>query len=420
MSTSNSCILVLSQHFHPTLIGSAAYVTDFTRWLAEQGRSVLVVADRPFYPDYKIASGYEAGKRDREEVFGVDVMRLPTYVPDGGRALKRFVNEGVFLSGIVLRLLSGKIKRSSQVVSLCPSILTVLAASIATKRSGRHVAIVHDIQSGLAAGLGLLGRGPVLRLLRTLERFALNRANHIIVLSEHMREVLQRQGVSRPIEVIPIWVNLAHIFPLPRRGEAPPVVLYSGNLGRKQGWDQLIAMVELLRDQRPDIRVVIRGTGSRIEALQDEIKERQLSNVSLEPLVPAEKLNEGLAAGDVHLVPQDPNGADFAIPSKVYGIMAAGRPFVCTAAPGSPLWVLQEETRSFACVPPNDPQAFAEAVIRLVSNPDEREAMGKRARDYVAATASRDVVLGRYLDLLMGKSIETTKSVRRLQPALDQ
>jgi colanic acid biosynthesis glycosyl transferase WcaI len=265
----------------------------------------------------------------------------------------------------------------------------------------------------------MMGKGPLFRLLQALERFALNRSDHIIVLSDHMRDVLRRQGVKRPIDVIPIWVDLKHIFPLPRR-EGPPVVLYSGNLGRKQGWDQLTAMVGILRDRRPDIRVVIRGSGSRIEVLQEEIKQRQLDNVTLESLLPPEKLNEGLAAGDVHLVPQDPNGADFAIPSKVYGIMAAGRPFVCTAAPGSPLWVLQEQTQSFACVPPNEPETFADAVIRLVSDPQLCERMGERARAYVAATASRDVVLGRYLDLLTGGPRGTGDEVGSLQPALDR
>lgn len=420
MSITNDYILVLSQHFYPTLIGSAAYMTDFARWLTERNQSVLVVTDRPFYPDYKIAPGYEAGKRDREIVFGADVMRLPTYVPVGGRAAKRFINESVFLAGVFLRLISGRVKRSTRVISLCPSIFTVLAGALSTARLGRHVAIVHDIQSGLAAGLGMLGSGPLLRLLKGLERFALNRADHIIVLSDHMRDVLERQGVRRPIEVIPIWVDLKQIFPLPRPEGAGPTVLYSGNLGRKQGWDQLIAMVEILRDRRPDVRVVIRGTGSRIDALQEEINERRLSNVVLESLVPPERLNDGLAAGDVHLVPQDPNGADFAVPSKVYGIMAAGRPFVCTAAPGSPLWLMQEETQSFACVPPNDPQAFAEAVIRLVSDPQLRQQMGRRARAYVAATASRDVVLGRYLEVLLGTTADSSEDLGALQPALDR
>lgn len=175
-----------------------------------------------------------------------------------------------------------------------------------------------------------------------------------------------------------------------------------------------------MHDRRPDVRVVIRGTGSRIDALQEEINERRLSNVVLESLVPPERLNDGLAAGDVHLVPQDPNGADFAVPSKVYGIMAAGRPFVCTAAPGSPLWLMQEETQSFACVPPNDPQAFAEAVIRLVSDPQLRQQMGRRARAYVAATASRDVVLGRYLEVLLGTTADSSEDLGALQPALDR
>jgi colanic acid biosynthesis glycosyl transferase WcaI len=419
MTVSERRILILSQHFFPTLIGSAAYVTDFARWLADRGHRVEIVTDRPFYPDYKIAAGYERGKRDREVVSGVAVQRLPTFVPKGGRAFRRLINESCFLAGVIGRLLSLQLKRAPSVITFCPSILTVLAGALATARGGRHIAVVHDIQSGLAAGLGMLGSTGLVRLLVALETFALNRADQVIVLSEHMKGVLQRHGVRRPVEVIPIWVDLEQIFPIERPPDTPPCILYSGNLGRKQGWDQLIAMVGILRDRRPEVRVIIRGTGSRIDALREEIKERRLDNVSIEPLVPAEQLNEGLAAGDVHLVPQDPNGADFAIPSKVYGIMAAGRPFVCTAAPGSPLWLLQEQTESCACVPPNDPAAFAEAVIRLIDDPERRRGMGARARDYVAGVAAREVVLNRYLDLVLHNGPHEPADVRTLRPALD-
>ncbi|NJO55192.1 MAG: hypothetical protein HC834_01300 [Rhodospirillales bacterium] len=154
--------LVLSQHFYPTLIGSAAYITDFARWLGERHLSTTVVTDRPFYPDYEIAPGYEAGKRDHEEVFGADVIRLPTYVPKGGGAGRRLINESVFLSGVLLRLLTGKIKRSDSVVSLCPSILTVLGGIRGNDQGGPPCGdrTRHSVRTRGGAWHAWLGKTP--------------------------------------------------------------------------------------------------------------------------------------------------------------------------------------------------------------------------------------------------------------------
>ncbi len=396
-------ISVISQFFWPELIGTAPYVTDLAKWFGERGASVTVVTSRPFYPEFRLTPGYEAGKKDREMVDGVSVFRLPTYIPTAGRALGRIVNEVYFLVGTVSRLVVGKIRQSDYVVTFSPSIMAVLAGVSARRRHGKHLAVIHDIQSGLAAGLGMVRSNQLIRLMQFVERFILNRADHIIVLSEKMKHTLQENGVHRPIEVLPIWVDPEKIYPISLKRNRTPVVVYSGNLGRKQGLHQVLALAEILLAERPDVRVVIRGSGTQFDVVQRQIKERGLKNVELGPLLPPENLNELLAEGDVHLVPQNPDAADFAMPSKVYGIMAAGRPFVCTALPGSTLWALQEETDALICSPPNDARAFADAVIGLLDHPGRRAAMGARGRTYVEQQAAREAVLARYAASLFGR-----------------
>jgi colanic acid biosynthesis glycosyl transferase WcaI len=185
--------------------------------------------------------------------------------------------------------------------------------------------------------------------------------DRIVTLSQGMVEAIRAIGVKTPIEIIPQTVDDTLIRPLPER-PGPFTALYSGNVGRKQGLDQLLDLAECIQQRRLDIRLIIRGDGNDREALQARAAERRIDSLLFEPLKPEAQLAEGLADGHVHLVPQNPAGAAFALPSKVYAIMAAGRPFVCTAVPGSPLDQLREASDAFVVCPPNQPERLVEAL----------------------------------------------------------
>jgi colanic acid biosynthesis glycosyl transferase WcaI len=264
---------------------------------------------------------------------------------------------------------------------------------LARRRGGRHLAIIHDIQSGLAAGLGMVGGSVIGRLMRFFERVVLNRADQVIVLSEEMRAQLREMGVTAPIDVVPIWVDTDDIRPQQAELARRPRVLYSGNLGRKQGLPQILCLAEELLSRRTEVEIVIRGEGNQAEALKAEVAARGLTNVRFAALLPQNRLSEGLAFGDIHLVPQDPQGAAFAVPSKVYSIMAAGRPFVSTALPDSPLWRLQAESGAFVCVPPNDAVAMGDAVLALIDDQALRHRLGARGRSFVEQHFSKRSVL---------------------------
>lgn len=391
-------LLIVTQWYRPELIGTAFYSAELAEWFASRGSKVTVLTNRPNYPGNEVFPEYRDGSHDRETLEKVAVRRLPTKVAVRGKARARIVAELFFLIRGVLALASGHVRRQQTVVSFCPSVVAVLLGWLARKRGGCHVAIVHDIQSGLAAGLNLLDKGYLLSFIRMCERFCLNRADHVMALSEEMREALQGLGVKSPIAVLPIWVDTEKIYPLPRPEGAPPTLLYSGNLGRKQGLGQLLDLAEVLQRERPEVRILIRGNGSQGEILKRTARERGLANLRFEPLMPPERFNESLAEGDVHLIPQDPEAADFAVPSKVYSIMAAGRPCVATAKEGSTLWKLAEKTGACFCVPPGDPRACADAVIALLEDPDRRAELGRNGRAYVEDNVARDNVLPQLTD----------------------
>lgn len=395
--------LFVTQYYRPELIGSGPFCGEIAEWLNQNGRRVTVLTGAPHYPLGQIFAGYEENAVPaRESLAGVHVERLHTVLPKRGSAVSRILAEVSFLFGGVMALASGRVRRQPLVLSLCPSVLSVAVGNLARRKGGRHIAIVHDIQSGLARGLGMVGSSWLLRLMQACERAVLNRADLIAVLTEEMRRQLRMIGVTAPIEVIPIWVDTSRILPLDGGRVGPPRVLYSGNLGKKQGLGQVIALAEELQQKRPEIEIIIRGAGNQADTILAEIAARGLKNIRVTDLLPQEQLSQGLAEGDIHLVPQDPEAAEFAVPSKIFNVMAAGRPFIATARPGSPLWLLQEESGAFLCSPPHDAAAFVSAVLKLADDEKYRRELGLRGRHFVEQNYSKTKVLGEFTSLIDG------------------
>ena len=394
-----SRVLFVTRYYWPELIGSAPFSTDIAEWLAARGRRTMVLSGLPHYPGTTVFPAYLGGG-GRERVAGVDVERLECGPPRTSSALSRILNEGEFLARGLAALVTGRLRRHEVVLALSPSILSVALAVAARRRNGACIAIVHDIQSGLAEKLGMVGGGHLTRVMRSCERLVLNRTDLVVVLSAEMKHQLRRIGVRTPIEVVPLWVDTEHLQPAPSV-EGPPIrVLYSGNLGRKQGLEQVVDLARELAPRRSDIEIVVRGNGSRAAELSEEIARLDLNNIRMVDLQPSEALGSALAAGDIHLVPQRPDAADFAVPSKVFNIMAVGRPFVATALPDSVLWRLQRQSGAFLCVPPDDPPSFAEAVVKLADDSRLRQELGRRGREFVELHYAKPLILDHLLSRL--------------------
>jgi colanic acid biosynthesis glycosyl transferase WcaI len=395
-----SSVLFVSRYYWPELIGSAPFSTDIAEWLAAHGRPTTVVTGLPHYPHDRVFPAYRDGRCRRETVCGVEVERLRVGSPRNGAAVARIANEAEVLLRGLAALVTGRFKRHPVVIALCPSILCVALGVAARRRGGVCVAIVHDIQSGLAEKLGMVGGSRMARLMRATERAVLNRTDLVAVLSQEMKDQLRAIGITVPIEVIPLWVDTDQIQAVPAVARTGVKVLYSGNLGRKQGLGQVVALARELADRRLDIEIVLRGDGNQAGELLEQIKDLGLTNIHLAELQPNEALGTALAAGDIHLVPQRPDAAAFAVPSKVFNIMAVGRPFVATALPDSVLWRLQHQSGAFLCVPPDDPPSFAEAVIRLADDSRLRQELGRRGREFVEAHYAKPRILGHLVDRL--------------------
>lgn len=391
-------IAYFSPYFWPEAIGSAPYCTDIARRLAEEGHDVNVWAFRPYYPRADLFPEWQDGSRDEETVDGLKITRVSPGKRQGGGFAARLNNDLRYFAHSLKAAFSSRTKGVDCVVAYVPSMFCALAAAaVARVRGAKLIVVVHDIESGLARSLGIVRSGFILGAMQALERFGLNRADRVVVLTAGMKDELRAIGCKRPIDVLPIW---SEIYP-PRAGASDTVTIgYSGNFGKKQALDQLLPLIDMIGKQRPDIRVLLRGDGSEKPALVAAVQAMGVTNVSFADLVPQEQFVDALQEIDIHLVPQALNVANYALPSKLISIMAAGRAYVCVAERNSPITQIAAESGGGACVEPASDQALFDVVVALADDRARRDAMGAAGQRYVAERMSRDGILKSYSQMI--------------------
>lgn len=389
-------ILVLSNYYYPEPTGSAPPISDLSFWLAEQDLLPSVLSARPSYPRNAVYPEYSEGQHDREELNGVRVRRVASLVTKSRGAIGRLISETSFAVSAVAALR----RRYAGVICVCPSVFVVLVAPLFRKRGGKVVAIVHDIQSGLAAGLKFGAMGKVTGVLRWLEAWSLNRCDRVIALSPAMEKELRDLGVRVPIIVIPPQVDVREIEPLELDEAAPIKIVYSGNLGRKQGLDQVLDLAAELQKRQFSGRIIIRGEGSERADLERKAAEAALANVSFLDLAPRSEISLALGEAMIHLIPQSASGANFALPSKIFSVMAARRPYVATAAAESPLAIVTQESGAGICVEPDRPDLFADAIEMLAADAGLRERLGSEGRSFAERVMDREVICRKILETI--------------------
>jgi len=289
--------------------------------------------------------------------------------------------------------------------------IALLVAAAAGAASWLHV---QDFEVDAAFDLGLLpAQGPIHDLALSIEGPVTRAFTRVSSISTKMVERAQVKGVEPEKTVLfPNWVNVDEIAPHPRDTpnsfrkelglEGKIILLYSGNMGAKQGLEMLAPLAEDFgpggHDADPRVHFIFCGDGSYRPQLEALVAHRE--NVTMLPLQPYLRLNDLLNAADIHLLPQRAGAADLVMPSKLTGMLSSGRPVLATAEQDTQVGhVVGGYTDDDACgviVPAEDPDALHAAVKRLVNDTDLRIRLGENARRYAVEHLGREQVLARF------------------------
>jgi glycosyltransferase involved in cell wall biosynthesis len=287
-----------------------------------------------------------------------------------------------------------------------PPPIGLIGASMAKMRRIPFVLVAKDIFPDVAVRLGKLRNRAAIRTFRTLSDRLFDAADRIVSIGRDMTSRLRELGVpTERIITIPDWSDGDVVRPLRGRSalrsrmgwEDRFVVMHSGNVGLSQSLDSMLGAAELLRSER-DVVVAVVGEGASKSGLQRLARARGLTNVAFLPYQSKSSLADSLGAADVHFVGLKLGLAGYIVPSKVYGIMAAGKPFIAAVEQGSEPAMIVEEHRCGVRVEPDRPAALADAILRMRSAPLEE--MGRRARAAFDQRYTRGSATGAYRRLL--------------------
>lgn len=393
-------LVFVNRFFFPDHSATSQMLTDLCFALTARGHEVHVVTSRLRYDD-------PGARLDPEEtVEGVRVHRVWTSRFGRASIPGRAMDYLTFYLSTLFKLLALADARTTIVAKTDPPVISVLAAIAAKIKGARLVNWTQDLFPEVAQAAGMrIMRPAVAAPLAAMRDWSLRRAACTVTIGERMRDRLSARGIpGERLAVIHNWADGEAIAPLAHQAnplraqwqlEDKLVVGYSGNLGRVHEFDTVLSAAEILRDD-PRILFLFIGGGHKLRLVQEQVAALNMKNVRFRPYQPREHLARSLGACDAHLVTLRPELEGLVLPSKLYGILAAGRPVLFVGAPEGDVQSLVREGECGAAFETRDSKGLADCVLRLAGESSPAARWGENARQLFDRRFAKALAIGQW------------------------
>lgn len=409
-------LLVLCPHFDPDVAPTGTVMSRIAYELIDRGHRLHVVTSLPWYQQHAIEAGWDGQLVRTEKTEWGRISRVHPFPTDKRNIPARALAFGGFTALATLVGTFSRVRPDAVLAMSPPLTLGMAGRIVATARRAPLVFNIQDVFPDVAIELGLLSGDRVIKGARALERLSYRISDAVTVLSDDLADNVRAKITSglegdqarlqaEKVRVIPNFVDTKAIRPSARENSyreqygliGKSVVMYAGNVGFSQSLDLVLDAARAFLESRPDVVFVINGGGSARPDLEREAAD--LPNVRFIEMQPIERLPEVLAAGDVHVVPLRAGLAWSSVPSKLYSILAAGRPIVASVDPGTEVQRTIERAGAGLSVPPENPTAFRAALAELLDDRERSDRMGASGRVFVERWASPAAVAESYENL---------------------
>lgn len=403
-------LLMVGIYYRPEETGVAAYTTALAEHLVVRGMRVTMLCGMPHYPRWRVFDGYEGRLKYSEVLNGVEVRRIRTFIPREQSALRRAVYEGT--SGAHVLSLRKSLQPDA-ILGVVPNLTGGLVAAVAGRRYKRPYGLwVQDLTGPAAEQSGIRGgSGKIARMTSRVEGRTLRSALRIGIVSEGFRPYLNTQGVEPDrVRFVPNW---SHVPAANKEREAvraelgwgpeEQVVLHAGNMGLKQGLEEVVRAAGAL-GSGSRVRFAFLGDGNQRKKLEGLA--RGAENVAFIDPLPEQDFVNVLNAADVLLLSERASVSDMSLPSKLTSYFHAGRPVLAAVSMEGATARLLQDTGSALVVPAADHKSLAAALDRLRTEPKLSLELARRAARFAEANLSAPASLAKMenvvSDLLAG------------------
>ena len=395
-------VLVVGVNYAPETTGIAPYTTGMAEHLAALGAKVTVVTGMPHYPQWQRSPGYERAVLRQEHPNGVRLMRAGHYVPPRQDALRRGLFEVSWMPAAALQDLRTP---ADVVIGVSPSLAALpLARWAARRRRVPWMAVVQDLRGNAAANGGVRGGGKVASVVGGVECRMLRSADLVGVIGEGFGGAVQDMGVQADrVRVLPNWAHIERSSASREQARAElgwpserTLVVHTGNMGAKQGLENVVAAAAEADRRGADVQFVLVGDGSQREALREQA-------VGVERITFVDPVDEYhyplvLAAADVLLLNERPDMLEMSLPSKLTSYLSAGRPVLAACPAGGWTATVLDDSGAAVRVAPDDAGALVDAALELAADPDECTRRATAGTAYAAQRYGAGPALTRYAD----------------------
>jgi colanic acid biosynthesis glycosyl transferase WcaI len=393
-------IYVLGINYYPELVGISVYTTQMCEYLVNSGNDLTIFTGFPYYPEWKISDKYRNKLFYTEKIQGVKLRRSFVYVPKRVTTLNRILHEFSFLlSSFVNILFSSK---SDLIIVISPSLgLGLVAYFISKLTKTPFIFHIQDLQPDAAVELGMIKNLKIIKTLYFIEKFIYKNAKLICVISRKMGGKVASKGIEKnKIYFLPNWIETEHmvshtknnIFIKNNKLENKFIILYSGNVGLKQGLDVILDVAKRTKNDSKIFYLII-GDGVYKKTLVRNAKELMLDNVLFLPVQSKELFPHILASADIALVPQQKTVTDIVMPSKLLGLLASSTPVIAGANARSELWNIMNDSGCGIVISPENSDQLFNAILDMYNFPDRIKKYGKNSREYAIKNFSKNVIL---------------------------
>lgn len=391
-------------NYAPEHTGIAPYTAAMSRGLARRGIAPQVITAHPHYPDWKVRSGYGQWSRN-EQVDAIAVRRVRHYVPNPPKGLRRLASEITF--GV--RASTARWGSPDAIVLVSPAMVSSAMAALKAKLAYRSTPLIVWVQDLYAQGMAETGQsGRAARVLAAIEGRLLRSADRVVVIHDRFADVIAHDfGVDR--ERITVVRNWTHLPPIPavdvsaareQFGWVPDetIVLHTGNMGVKQGLENVVNTARLAEQCGAPVRFVLVGDGGEREHLQ--ALARGAKAIQFIPPLGDTDYAAALASADILLVNELAGVAEMAVPSKLTSYFSAGRPVIAATDLNGITASEIRATQAGRVVPADDPEALLGATLDLRADPASADALGANGLRYRQTVLNEDTAIEKFAGVL--------------------
>ncbi len=395
-------ILFLNRSFYPDVESTGQLLTELCEGLAHDFE-VHVVCGNPLYRKVK-----NRGLVSKTDYKNVTIWRVNNTRLSKKNLFTRLINLMSYFVLCFFKVMFFK-KVSCVISETDPPLLGITACFYSRVRRVPFVYYVQDLWPNVGIINQKLTHPVVIRILKRANKFLYDHAHQIIVPGRDMRERLaqENQIPLSKIKVVPNWADPQQIYPVKLQENAfykhnfdPQfVVMYSGNMGLSQDLENTIKAADLLKEKK-DILFVLIGEGAYKERLIDLSDSLGLKNVKFLTYQDKEDLKLTLGAAHIHLIPMIKGLGGIIVPSKVYGIMAAGRPYIAALDRESEVHKITEEFNCGISINPSDVEELKNGILWAYNHKPEIEEMGRNGRIALEKYYSREICTQKFKQVI--------------------